>query len=218
MNLVDYGRIVVRRGWIIILVAIISAASAFIFSKQQTPVLRATKVMLIQPSRTDFGLTQATTLLLNPLVVYLNSTLRAQEVINNLQLDMTAPDLLDKVDINPNRDSLTVQIDVEMADCGVASRIADAWGELLIQYRTALNQTSLQESRVSAAAQDVAKCPTAQTPNVPINTAAGGLFGGILGVIIVFVLEYLESSIVHRREDIERSLDLPVLASVPNLE
>jgi capsular polysaccharide biosynthesis protein len=32
------------------------------------------------------------------------------------------------------------------------------------------------------------------------------------------VLEYLESSIVRRREDIERALDLPVLATIPDME
>jgi len=31
----------------------------------------------------------------------------------------------------------------------------------------------------------------------------------------VFVLEYLESNIVRRREDVERFLDLPVLAAIP---
>jgi capsular polysaccharide biosynthesis protein len=218
MNLVDYGRIVVRRGWIIILVAIIGAASAFVFSKMQTPLVRATQVMLIQPSRNDFGLAQATTQLIEPLRAYLNSTLRAQEVINNLQLDMTAGDLLSNVDIGTDRNTLTVQIDVEMQDCAVATRIAEEWGNLLIRYRNQQNQTARQEDRVSAERQDIARCPTAQSPNVPINTAAGALFGAILGIVLVFVLEYLESSVIRRREDIERSLDLPVLASISHLE
>lgn len=218
MNLIDYGRILVRRGWIVVLVAIIGAASAFILSKQQTTILRSTKVMLIQPSRVDNGLTIATTGLLNPLVAYLNSTYRAQEVIDNLQLDMLAADLLGMVEISSNRDNLTIQIDVNMADCAVANRVAEAWGNLLIQYRNQQNQTARQEDRVGAIAQDVARCPTSVTPNVPINTAAGAVFGAILGIAIVFVLEYLESSIVRRREDIERSLDLPVLASIPHME
>jgi len=218
MNLIDYGRIVLRRGWIVVLVAIIGAGSAFFLSKQMTPEYRASQVMLIQPSRNDFGLAQATTQLIEPLRAYLNSTLRAQEVIDNLQLDMLAGDLLGKVDIATDRNSLTVQIDVEMEDCAIATRIAEEWGNLLIQYRNQQNQTARQEDRVSAARQDNARCPTATTPNVLVNTAAGGLFGGILGFVIVFVLEYLESSIVRRREDVERSVELPVLASIPQSE
>jgi capsular polysaccharide biosynthesis protein len=218
MNLIDYGRIVLRRGWIILLVAIIAAASAYIFSKQQAPVYRASQVMLIQPSRNDFGLAQATTLLLNPLQAYLQSTFRAQEVIDNLQLDMLATDLFNHVTIDTDRNSLTVQIDVEMKDCAIANRIAEEWGNLLIQYRNQQNQTARQEDRVSATRQDTVRCPTATTPNVRVNTAAGGLFGLIIGVVIVFVLEYLESSIVRRREDVERSLELPVLANIPQME
>jgi capsular polysaccharide biosynthesis protein len=218
MNLVDYGRILARRGWIIVLAAIIGAASAFFLSKQQTPIVTASQVMLIQPSRSDFGLAQATTQLIEPLRAYLDSTLRAQQVIDNLQLDMLAADLLGNVNIATDRNSLTVQIDVDMADCAIASRIAEEWGRLLVQYRNEQNQTVRQEDRVNAAPRDVARCPTATTPNVLINTLAGGLFGAIIGIVIVFVLEYLESSIVRRREDIERSLELPVLASIPQMD
>lgn len=218
MNLIDYGRILLRRGWIVLLVALIGAGSAFVFSRQQTPIVRATQVMLIQPSRNDFGLAQATTQLIEPLRAYLQSTLRAQEVIDNLQLDMLATDLLGDVRIGTDRNSLSLQIDVEMADCALASRIAQEWGILLIQYRNAQNQTARQEDRVNAAPQDNPRCPTATNPNVPINTAAGGLFGAILGVMMVFVLEYFESSIVRRREDIERSVELPVLATIPHTE
>jgi capsular polysaccharide biosynthesis protein len=36
--------------------------------------------------------------------------------------------------------------------------------------------------------------------------------------MIVFVLEYLESSVLRRREDVERSLALQVLAAIPDFE
>src|SRR5690606_31735454 len=113
MNLIDYGRIVLRRGWIVVLVAIIGAGSAFFLSKQMTPEYRASHDMLKQPSRNDFGLAKATTELIDPLRVYFNRRLGAQVVINNLQLDMLAGDLLGKFDIATDRNRLTVQIDVE---------------------------------------------------------------------------------------------------------
>jgi len=33
--------------------------------------------------------------------------------------------------------------------------------------------------------------------------------------VLVFVLEYLESSIVHRRDEIERLIEAPLLAIIP---
>ena len=37
----------------------------------------------------------------------------------------------------------------------------------------------------------------------------------LLGGVFVFVLEYLESNIVRSKNDVERLLELPVLAAVP---
>ena len=75
-----------------------------------------------------------------------------------------------------------------------------------------------QEDRIDAIPADAPKCPTSVTPNVAINTIAGVLLGAVAGVVIVFILEYLESSMIRRRDDVERGLELPVLASIPNEE
>jgi capsular polysaccharide biosynthesis protein len=218
MNLVDYGRILWRRGWIVVLCALLAGGAAFVLARQQTPTYRASQVLLIQPSRNDLGLTEATTRLMNSYQVYLNSSLIAQRVIDNLQLDMLAGDLLGDVTIQSDRNNLTVQIDVDMADCAIASQVASEWGNQLVIYRNQENQTVRQEDRIDAIPADAPRCPTSVTPNVAINTIAGVLLGAVVGVVIVFVLEYLESSMIRRREDVERGLEIPVLASIPTEE
>lgn len=215
MNLLEYGRILWRRGWIMVLLAVIAAASAYFLSSRQTPIYRSTQLVLIQPSRNDLGLTEATTRLMESYVVYLNSSDRAQEVINTLNLDMLARDLQGKATIAANRNNLTVQIDIDLPDGELANDVARTWGNLLVQYRTAENQTVRQEDRIDALLPDGARYRLLQ-PNILINTLAGAIIGFLLGGILVFVLEYLESSVVRRREDIERQLDLPVLASIPH--
>lgn len=218
MSLYEYGRIILRRGWIVLLLAVLAAASAFILSRQITPTYRASQVILIQPARNDLGLTEATTRLMNSYQVYLNSSRIAQQVIDGLQLDMTPGDLLGNITIQSNRDNLTVQIDVDLEDCAIASRVANAWGEQLVIYRNTQNQTVRIEDRIDAISADNPKCPTSTTPNVTINAVAGGLLGALIGVVLVFVLEYLESSVVRRRDDLERTVDLPVLATIPHHE
>lgn len=218
MSLSDYGRILWRRGWIVLLCAVLAGAAAFVFSRQQTPTYRASQVLLIQPSRNDLGLTEATTRLMNSYQVYLNSTIIAQRVIDNLQLDRTPGDLLGDVTIQSDRNNLTVQIDVDGQDCAIAARVASEWGNQLVIYRNQENQTVRQEDRIDAIPADTPKCPTSVTPNVTINTIAGVLLGAAIGVVIVFVLEYLESSMIRRRDDVERGLELPVLATIPDEE
>jgi len=51
-------------------------------------------------------------------------------------------------------------------------------------------------------------------PNVPFNIAMSVVIGAILGVAMAFLLEYLDTSI-HKVDDIEKHLKIPVLAIVP---
>lgn len=214
MSLVDYGRILVRRGWIMILLALLIAGAAYFFSTKMTPVYRATQRVLILPSRSDFGLTEATTRLLNSRVAYLNSSLRASQIIENLTLDMEPAYLLSKTTIAPNRDTLEIQIDVDLEQPELAQRVATEWGIVLVQYQNDLNQQARQEDRINAQLQDNARVSQV-SPKVLINALIGGLIGLFLGAIFIFVLEYLESSIVHRREDVENVVGLTVLTTVP---
>lgn len=217
MSLVEYGRILLRRGWIILLLAIIAGGSAYFLSQRQTPIYRATQKVLFVPSRTDFGLTEASRLLLNNHVEYLNSTYIAQQVISNLSLDMTPGELLSETTITANRDSLFIQIDVDNPDQGNAGRIAIEFGNLLVQYRDELNQEARREDRISARLQDDPAI-SLESPRPLINAAAGAILGLLLGGVIIFVMEYLESSVIRRRDDLERALEMPVLASIPTTE
>lgn len=217
MSLMDYGRLLARRGWIIVLTALIAAGSAYLLSRQETPTYRSTQLVLVQPARNDLGLAEATIRLINSYVVYLNSTEIARQVIANLNEDMLPGELKGNVTIVPDRDRLTVQIDVDLESCEVANRVASEWGLMLVRRREAENRILRQEDRINAFLPDSAQCGL-QSPRPTISAAAGGVLGGVVGAAIVFILEYLESGVIRRREDIERALDLPVLAAIPEGE
>jgi capsular polysaccharide biosynthesis protein len=155
--------------------------------------------------------------MMNSYQVYLRSTERAQEVIDTLKLDMLADDLLNDVEIVSNRDNLTIQIDVTLPDPQIAGDVARTWGDLLVRYRNEQNQTARQEDRVSATLPDRAQVGLF-APRPAISAAAGAVLGLLLGGVVIFALEYLESSIVRRREDIERAIEIPVLAAIPDME
>jgi capsular polysaccharide biosynthesis protein len=214
MNLIDYGRLLVRRGWIIVLLALIAAGSAYVLSTRIIPIYRATQLVLIQPSRNDLGITESTLRLMNSYVIYLKSAERAQQVIDNLQLDMLAPELEGAATILASRDNFTVQIDVDLPDAGVAGRVAQEWGNLLVRYQENENQTRRQEDRIRALLPDAPDVSLLR-PRPTINALAGAVLGIVLGAVIVFVLEYLESSVIRRRDDLERALEIPVLATIP---
>jgi len=219
MIILDYGRILLRRGWIMALLALLAGAAAFLFSQTMTPVYRSTQTILVVPSRSDNGLTLATVQLLNSRVAYLQSDLVAQRVIDQLQLDMLPGDLLSRTQITPLRENLTIQIDVDMPapDDASAARLINpitaAWGQELIQYQNQLNQNARSEDRIMAQPQDNPRISLLR-PNMRLNAVIGSLAGLFLGAVIVFVLEFLESGIVRSRADMERD-GMIVLAAVP---
>lgn len=216
MNLMDYGRILLRRGWIILLLALIGAGSAYYFSTQQTTIWRATQRVLVQPIRADLSLTQSAKSLLAQYAAYLNSEFMAQRVIDTLSLDMLPQELMGVVDIAPIDLSLQIQIDVDMPQAEVAGAVAREWGLLLVDFRNRENQAALRQDRILADLQDNPAISLVQ-PRPTIYAAAGGVLGALVGVMIVLVLEFLESNIIRRREDIERA-DLSVLASIPHVD
>lgn len=213
MELKDYLRILRQRGWLIVLLAILTAGAAFGYSRMQTPVYEASARLLIT-SRPDFGQTQATRTLLRDFAIWLNSSYRAESVIEQLQLDMTPRQLLGDVTVAAATSESVVQIEVENTNPDLAKDIARAWAQLLIDRRRDENANLREEDRIEA---ELVDDPTAglKSPMTKINTLAGAVFGGLLGIVVIFIMEWIESGILRRPEDVERHLEIPVVGRIP---
>lgn len=214
MEFKDYIRILRRRGWLIVLLAVLTAGAAFAFSKMQTPVYEASARLLIT-SRPDFGQTQAVNELRRTYATYLRSSLRAADVIEEMELDMTPLELLGDAQIAASTSENVVQVTVENTNPDLAREIARTWAEQLILWRNEENAALREEDRIKAELLDE---PTVglDRPQTTINTAAGGVFGALLGIVVIFLLEWIESGIVRRPEDVERYLDIPVVGTIPH--
>ena len=214
MPLGEYFRILRRRGWIIVLLAGLTAASALVFSTVQNPVYRATVNVLVQPARTDFGLAQSAKLLLDSYVAFLDTDTSAAAIIQDLQLDMLPETLRADVSIaaEAQRFLITIQVDNENGDA--ANDIARKWAELLVQWRNDENQKQRREDRVTALLLDAPRY-VLDHPRRGLNTAAGGVLGILLGGLLIFFLEYWDAGILRTRTDVERQLNLAVLGAIP---
>lgn len=213
MEFRDYIRILRQRGWMIILLALLTAAAAFGFSRMQTPVYEASARLLIT-SRPDFGQAQAVRIRLRDMAAWLSSSLRAQDVIDQLKLDMQPLTLLGDVTVAAATSESIIEINVENTDPDLARDIARVWAEQLIELRRIDNADLRAEDRIEA---ELIDNPTValESPQTKINTAAGAVFGALLGIVVVFLIEWLESGILRRAEDIERHLDIPVIGRIP---
>jgi len=214
MELRDYFRILRQRGWLIIVLMVLTAAAAFGFSKIQTPVYESTLRLLVSPSRTDFGQAQAAKVLLSSYQQWLYSSYQARKVIDNLQLDMTPGELLNDVRVASDGNSFVITLSVENTDPDLANDIAAAWGNELIRWQNEKNDGLDKAEWITIEFIDDPQAGL-DRPKTKINTAAGAVFGMLLGVAIIFLLEWMASGIIRRSEDVERFLDIPVIGTIP---
>jgi len=215
MELLDYLRILRRRGWIIVLFAVVAAVSAYGVSKMLTPIYRAEIKLNVVPARADLGLSSAAKDLLRNYGVNIRSHTLAQKVIDRAQLDMTTYDLLAKMNVNPETSDFTILIDAKDPNPNVAIQIVQTAAELFVEDRREWNAQQDRRDRIDVSIVDDARDAPLYSPKTKINALAGGIAGALLGGMIVFFLEWLESNVVQTSQDVERTLAVPVLGAIP---
>ncbi len=214
MKIQEYIRILRQRGWIIILAVLVTATSAFIFSKLLVPVYRSSIQVSIQLARADLSLTQSTKQLLRSYATVMWSKQRAQQVISELNLMRSPEDLKNDVKIVPDESLMVIQIDVDDYDGEQANDIANTWARLLVDWRNEQNTRQNKEDRVFAEIIDLASYRQIR-PRTAINVAAGAVFGMVVGTVIIFVLEWLDAGIVYDPRTMEQDTGLAVIGVIP---
>ncbi len=217
MPLTEYLRILRRWGWVLILTAALTAAAAYAVSKAQPKVYKATIFVSVNPQRPDLGTTQSAKSLLRNYVLRVYSETFAQSVIDRLQLDREAADLMGDVTIASDESRFAMQIDVEDRNPATANDIAREWAQAVVAWRETENAKVRIEDKVEANIVDRPSISLFR-PKTSVNTLAGGILGLVLGALIVFSLEYVEADVIRSPEDVERVLGLSVLGAIPPAE
>jgi capsular polysaccharide biosynthesis protein len=214
MELKDYLRILRKRGWIILLLGVLTAAAALGASQLQTVEYKSTVNVSVFPDRIDNGTLLATKQILRGFRAYIDSENFAALVIQQLRLDMLPKTLKSQVTIATIDEDYLIQIDVVNTDGNQANDIARAWATAFVEWRQEENTKQLKEDRVSAY---IVQEPVYSKfrPQTTLNVVAGGIIGLMLGTLIVFFLESIESNILRVPDDVERALGMTVIGAIP---
>jgi capsular polysaccharide biosynthesis protein len=215
VELQDYLNILRKRGWIILLTVCITAASALGLSLVQTPKYKATARLSVNPARADWSLANTAKTLLRNYTINMTTHKTAQRVIDRAHLDMSTDDLLSKVTVSSDESNLTLQVDAKDYDPVVAIQIAQTLSEVFIEDQTEWNQKQDRRDQIEVSLLDNVRDAPKFSPKIKINTLAGGIFGVLLGGVIVLLLEWLESDILRTPGDVERFIGLTVLGAIP---
>jgi len=214
VELQEYFKILWKRGWIIVLVAVITALSAYGFSRMQTPVYKGVSKLHFRPYRADWGLTNAAKEWLPLYRERIQSDQMLRHVIARLRLDLDLDTLRGKIATSADQATFSIQIEARDHDPEIAKQIAETLAQVFKEDQDEFNQLQDKQDRLEVSILNDARYYLF-SPRKKINTLAGGIFGVLLGVVIVFFLEWLESDIVRTAEDVERHVGVAVLGSIP---
>lgn len=217
MELSRYVRVFLKRGWIILLVAVITAASAVVFAKTQQVIYRSTAILQVIPARYDYGLTLAAEQLLRQFGNQIHTTARAQAIIDQLELDIPPDKLLAIVKVAPIPEDFLIEIEVDLPNPEDARDVANALAYDFAEYHATRTMDIDRRDRVEILVLEPAKYGWVHWPKTKTLALAGAIFGLLLGGILAFSLEYLESDVIRSSEDVERYVGVAVLGSIPTI-
>jgi capsular polysaccharide biosynthesis protein len=211
----EYWNIARKRGWIIVLVAIVAAVGAMGVSLVMPETYRATIQLSVNPARADWGLSQATKDLLRNYVLNIKSHNMAQKAIDRAQLDMNTYDFLANLDVSDDASNSSITIQAESHDPEEARLMAQNVADVFVEEQGVWNTKQDKANQIYVTKVDDIRDVPLASPKVKFNMLAGAVFGAIVGGVIVFVLEWLESDILRTSADVEKAIGGTVLGTIP---
>ena len=217
MELMQYLRVLLTKWWVIALACVVTVTSAVVFSEIQPPIYRSSAVLQVIPARYDYGLTLAAEQLLRQFANQIHTTSTAQQVIDELQLDITVDKLLAGVTVASIPEDFLIQIDADRPDPQEARDVASAFARDFVAFHAAEMLDIDRQDRVQIRILEDAKYGWVHWPKTKTLALAGGVLGLLIGLLLAFGLEYLESDVLRSTEDVERHVGVAVLGSIPTI-
>lgn len=216
MEFREYWNIAIKRGWIVILVAVVAAVAALGVSMLMPETYRATIQLSANPARADWGLNQATQDLLRNYVLNIKTHNMTQQAIDRAQLDMSTYDFLANLDVSDDSSNMSITIQAESRDPEEARLMAQTLADVFVDERRQWNSEQDKRDRIYVEKVDDIRDVPLASPKKTFNMAAGAVFGAIVGGVIVFILEWLQSDVLRTVADVEKAVAVPALGAIPS--
>lgn len=215
MELKQYLRVLLSKWWVIALACVITVTSAVIFSEIQPPIYRSSAILQVIPARYDYGLTLAAEQLLRQFANQIHTTTMAQQVIDELQLDISVDKLLANVTVAPIPEDFLIQIDADGPNPEQARDVAGTFAHDFVAFHAAQIMDIDRRDRVQIRILEDARYGWVHWPKTKTLAVAGGVLGLLIGLLLAFGLEYLQSDVLRTSEDVERHVGVVVLGAIP---
>jgi hypothetical protein len=207
-----------ERWWVLLVAAFLAAVVAYAYVKWAPwvqPRWRSS-VLMQATGRLDYGNFLALEKELRPLAEQVLQLGIMREVDQNLHTDLSPELMLEHTRAEPVQDSGQVRLDVEDSDPRRAEQLTLEIADVYTRKHNAAEQGKLREERVILSTLDRPNQAILIWPQTRILVPTAGLLGLAVASLVVLGLVYLDDSI-RTPKDIERYLELPLLAVIPRL-
>ena len=217
MELTEYIEVLLRWGWVIVLVTVLCTTAALGMVKLQTPRYTSMAELTVTPARLELGLSQTVANLLRNYASNVQSESMARRAVERLGLRQPSAAVLRrqiKAEATEAEFRLTIQVTDE--DPVFAQRVAQAVAQLLVEDVQTFAQQQDPLDRLTATMLNGGAQPAGQTwPRKKLLAFAGVGGGLVLGLLIALALEWARVEAVRAPQEVEDWVGLPVLGSIP---
>lgn len=214
VNVGELLTVLVNKWWIILLSGM-AAAMVFFFGTRMLVVPEyesVTKIFVLSQENGNYLTStdlQLSSYLTKDYAELIKSRTVAEEVIEQLQLDMSPESLMGMVYVQTKSDTRVVAIVVKNSDPKLAQELANAIR--VVSAKQIVDVMGVEAVNVV----DEANLPVSpSSPNLTKNAFMGCAWGCLIAIVLILFL-YLSDDTIKSVDDVEKYLDLTVLASIP---
>ena len=217
IDLREYFAIIKKRFWIIALITVVAmVVSGVVSFFMLSPVYEAKSTLIVNTEKSEetqmitgdqFTVTQKLAVTYGEII---KSRTVLEDVISNLKLDSKYEQLAGKITVSPVKDTQIISISVQDTNPKKARDIANEIPKVFekeVKRITKANDIQVIDKAILP--QGAIK------PNKMMNVAIAAVLGMMIGLFVVFLIEYLDNKI-KTPQDIEKHLGLSVIGVIPN--
>lgn len=214
---------VIKKRFLLILAFVLGAAviAATISYFVLTPTYESSSQFIVnqgqQDPSTQFSVNDIRTNveLINTYNEIIKSTAILDDVVETLDLDYSAGTLAKNIQVSSADSSQVVTVKVTDPDPYLAVDIVNT--TVTIFQDKVPDLMNMAENVKVLTSAEVPENPSQVAPNPKLNIAIAIVLGGMIGVGLAFLLEYLDNTITTE-EDVDKHLGIPVIGVISNIE
>lgn len=219
ISLQEIFKIIKKRLLLIICLTIIAVSTGYVLNSYYiTPIYQAQTQILVNQkpaSQEAYSWSQMETdlQLINTYNVIIKSPVILNKVVEELELDFSSDQLINKIIVSNESDSKVVNIKVEDEEpeqaVDIANTVAEVFKKEIPTLMSVDNITILSEAKLS-------ENPSPIKPNKMLNLAIAAVIGLMLGIGLAFLREMLDTTL-KSESDIEKIIGLPIMGLIGSI-